>query len=35
MMLTVLWNMLWFVAIFVLVEYCVFGPEDTDDPGPK
>lgn len=35
MMLTILWNMLWFGVILVLVEYFVFGPEDTDDPGPK
>lgn len=35
MMLTVLWDVLWFVAILVLVECFVFGPEDTDDLGPK
>jgi hypothetical protein len=32
---TLLWDIGWFVALWVLVEYVMYGPDDTTDSGPK
>lgn len=31
----ILWDVFWFVSIFLLLECVIFGVGNTNDPGPK